>query len=415
MASSVPKWVDELRTAVKSQHRHGWSIRDMKGRVQVQRYWKTTGKRETAVLPIPWQQGITLDVLSAMAAINAAVAKGMTLKEAAALQFPAAGQTVRGTNWAEVATRFRTHKVTSGQVKEATWVKNWEPTIDLALERLAGSNAPNSAKGLLELMRFNRQGQGAPGSRGRVLRIERAAALLRFGVKECGLDSRWAPPGGEELADLKGHVAPNEKPESANAGQAVPLKDAAFLELLDSIPDKRWRLAIGLIGVFGLRGCELNHLKVEGQSLRVEYQKRTAKGLTEKRLVEALDPEGSKGLGQRLLLELSSGLTTLPPLGSSDSVVSSAISTYLNRREVWKRFRAEALQAGTRVSVYSLRHGYAYRSAMTYRLPPRAAAKLMGHSLQTHMTHYGQYVDEAGVKDAVASATARVLQNAANS
>ena len=54
-----------MRNAVKQQH-FGWSVRNKRGKVLVQRFWKDTGTYERKVLPIKWESGITLEVLSAL-------------------------------------------------------------------------------------------------------------------------------------------------------------------------------------------------------------------------------------------------------------------------------------------------------------------------------------------------------------
>ena len=53
---------------------------------------------------------------------------------------------------------------------------------------------------------------------------------------------------------------------------------------------------------------------------------------------------------------------------------------------------------------YSLRHGWAWRAHKTYNRPMaiRDAAALMGHTPQVHHSTYGRWVDDAGLKDAVA-------------
>ena len=223
------------------------------------------------------------------------------------------------------------------------------------------------------------------------------------------MDARWLPPSPDDLVDIKGRKAPNAVPEFNNAGQAIPLKDEQFLALLESIPDPRWRLAVGLVGAFGLRPVELNYCRPDGDGLRIEYQKRNARGCSPKRTVEALDPVDAPGMGAKLLLELASGVTELPPLGSDDSVAANRMNSYLCRRPLWVGLRDQVRASGQgRLSSYSLRHGYAYRSAMVYELPVRAAAALMGHSVDVHMRHYGKWVDGAAVKDAVQAARARV-------
>ena len=85
------------------------------------------------------------------------------------------------------------------------------------------------------------------------------------------------------------------------------------------------------------------------------------------------------------------------------------MNTYLRRRKYWEELRQEAIGSSAgRLSGYSFQHGYAYRSAMAYDIPIKAAAALMGHSVQVHMQHYGKWVDDAAVKGAVAAAHDRV-------
>lgn len=71
-ASRLPKklaneeaWVTRLREAVKEQHRNGYSLREKRGAVQVQRYWADSGKRESASLPIVWERGCERRMLNA--------------------------------------------------------------------------------------------------------------------------------------------------------------------------------------------------------------------------------------------------------------------------------------------------------------------------------------------------------------
>ena len=385
-------WVGGLRQALKQQFPlGGFTVREMKGKVFLQKRWPD-GTRQAAALPIAWGPGVTLEVLATVKAVNEHLQAGASLKDAVHLQWPqddanTAGRKKVGTNWTEVVERFRVHKIQSGQVKETTWGFAYAYVMRDLLEALPSATY---GKALLIAM-----AKGAPGSRGRVVRIERAVQFLKFAVREVGVDARWLPPSPDDLVDIKGRKAPNAVPEFNNAGQAIP--------------DPRWRLAVGLVGAFGLRPVELNYCRPDGDGLRIEYQKRNARGCSPKRTVEALDPVDAPGMGAKLLLELASGVTELPPLGSDDSVAANRMNSYLYRRPLWVGLRDQVRASGQgRLSSYSLRHGYAYRSAMVYELPVRAAAALMGHSVDVHMRHYGKWVDGAAVKDAVQAARARV-------
>ncbi len=53
---------------------------------------------------------------------------------------------------------------------------------------------------------------------------------------------------------------------------------------------------------------------------------------------------------------------------------------------------------------YSLRHGFALRSALYTPIAIRTAARLMGHDVRTHMKHYGLWIDGQDIKKEVDAA-----------
>ncbi len=81
----MPKliWEKKLQEAVKRQQRFGWSVREMKGAVFVQRYYPDINKRVSAALPIRWEPNQELNVLNALQKINEVMQNsGCSLKEA---------------------------------------------------------------------------------------------------------------------------------------------------------------------------------------------------------------------------------------------------------------------------------------------------------------------------------------------
>ena len=62
----MPKliWEKKLQEAVKRQQRFGWSVRNMRGKVFVQRYYPDINKKVTATLPIMWEPNQELNVLT---------------------------------------------------------------------------------------------------------------------------------------------------------------------------------------------------------------------------------------------------------------------------------------------------------------------------------------------------------------
>ena len=97
-----PKWVLDLREDIKDQQRFGWSVREKKGSVEVIRYWADTGKRQSAVLPIEWRKENKRDILNALHGIQAALNKGLSLKDAVRLNFEVAAGPKPTTNWMEM-------------------------------------------------------------------------------------------------------------------------------------------------------------------------------------------------------------------------------------------------------------------------------------------------------------------------
>ena len=81
----MPKliWEKKLQEAVKRQQRFGWSVREKRGKVLVQRYYPDTNKKTTVSLPIAWEPNQELSVLNALRNINDCMQNsGCNLKEA---------------------------------------------------------------------------------------------------------------------------------------------------------------------------------------------------------------------------------------------------------------------------------------------------------------------------------------------
>ena len=138
----------------------------------------------------------------------------------------------------------------------------------------------------------------AAGGSGRVTHLNDLAALLRHAIKRHGAPDRWAPLDGEDKTELVG-----------NADYGDRLRDAGAKEL---------ELAVGLIGLFGLRQAELGLLTVEDGCLYVGGgAKRNLRAMKSgsvkpRRRVLPLDIKGREGHGMRYLRLFESGLVKLP-------------------------------------------------------------------------------------------------------
>ena len=167
-AQALMLWVGGLRQALKQEFPlGGFSVREIQMKVFLQKRWPD-GTRQAAALPIAWGLAVTLEVLATVKAVNEHLQAGASLKDAVHLQWPqddpaTAGPKKVGINWTEVVERFRVHKIQSGQVKETTWGFAYAYVMRDLLEALPGAT---NGKALLIAM-----AKGAPGSRGRVVRI----------------------------------------------------------------------------------------------------------------------------------------------------------------------------------------------------------------------------------------------------
>ena len=404
VGSRSDQWALELRKLIKREHGFGWNIREISGKVQLARRFED-GSRSAVVLDVPWNAACATEVLGLLKEIRDRMEQQrLGLREAYdLLQGPATGQQSR-LDWSVAAERFRDHKTThTGATKPQTFDRMYAPVVRQVLAAMAHKPLPRDGRTLLGSLR-DRHG-GEPGSRGRRLRIEYAAQLLRFAVKEQGAPERWLPP--EDLLPFIG------RPQAGvDRDPATPIKDAQLVRLLEGIPDPRWRLAVGLLGCFGLRPVELHYLQPKGDRLTVSYRKRTARGLTKPGDVAGLDPLRMEGESVRLLRLLESRLVELPPLGSSDSDAATSLRQYLERRSAWQSLKAETAAAGGKLTPYSLRHGYALRAHEHYDLSPRVTASLMRHSLQTHNLHYGSWTDAETIESALKRGKKRALGSA---
>ncbi len=393
MVSQQAKWVTNVRGAIKQQHGFGWSIREIAGKVQLTHRFED-GSRSAVVLDLPWNADCTGELLGLLPEIrNRMDGQRLGLKEAYdLLRSPAATQLGR-MDWQELVHRFHKHKTAdTGDVKESTWQAAYSPVMEKVLMVMGARPVPRDARTLLAALR-DRYG-GEPGSRGRKLRIQYAAQLLRYSVVQTGAPERWTPP--DDLTAFVGRAGSRTEREGA-----TPLKDAQFMRVLEAIPDPRWRLAVGLLGCFGLRPVELKYCQPNADKLHVAYRKRTARGNSNPGDVPGLDPIGMDGESVRLLRLLESKHVELPPLGTTDRAAAMSVRQYLDRRAIWKSLKTEVAATDGRLSAYSFRHGYALRAHEVYDLSPRVTAACMRHSLQTHQLHYGAWTDSETIDASV--------------
>ena len=184
-----------------------------------------------------------------------------------------------------------------------------------------------------------------------------------------------------------------------------PLSDAQILQLLDNLPEgethDRWRFAIQLCAVYGLRPEELRHLRIKdgasGPELWTIYPKSmggTKGAKTEPRLLYPLllrDADGS-AIDWKLQARLQVG-EKLPPL-NREGDGGQALNQYLRRRAVWMVLREEAKQQGEQLTPYSFRHRYA-KGMHAANIPIANISEAMGHTIEVPLKSYARFKPNA--------------------
>ena len=381
----TPAWVAALRLKLRPSLPTGLTVKGQPTNGKVLACWQPPGatKGQAVTLPgLTWAPSQATAIREAMLAIGAELEAGRGF---GAPEAPRVNRFTGGPLWSPALAGFEQHKMGAGHVSERTWLRAYEPDLRLIERHGPLCGTPTA------LLRRCVEGL-EPGSRGRQQRVQHVCQLLRWATREGFLPADWAPPS--DLGDLVGRKLTPKQP-------AHPILDAELLDLVEGIPDPRWKFAVQLLAVYGLRPVELRHVRGQADgSVACSYSKRTSRGSTQPRIIQPLLPAGAGDEWRGLAARLIAG-EPLPPLGDVRGA-AEGVSQYLSRREAWRALKASAAADGRRLAPYSFRHGFALRAHQLYELSPRVAAALMGHSLTTHTAHYGGWTDAKTVANAVA-------------
>jgi len=395
--SKTAPWIKELRSLIRRQHGVGWSIGEQSGKCKLTKRYPDGG-RSSVVLSLPWQSSSSTQILNKLQGIRSRMDdSGLSFNDAARLETKADLAIGAKIDWPMAIEKFKKYKINdTGAVKEQTFHLMYKPILCQFSSVALSKPTPRDAKAVLAKLRDTYG--GAPGTQRRRQRIQYAAQFLRFSVYEMGAPACWLPP--IDLLPFIGRAGAVKK------GGATPIKDDQLLTLIHGVTSIQLRFMIQLLATFGLRPIELRYIKVGDQKLNISYQKRGGGGITKPRLIKGLDPEGQEGLAAELLGRLNNN-ERLPSMGNKEHGTASYLDVLLRREKAWLNLKAEMKESGEKLSMYSFRHGFALRAAQFYGLSPRVTAALMGHTLQTHVNHYGQWTDDEVIDDAVERAIAQ--------
>lgn len=173
--------------------------------------------------------------------------------------------------------------------------------------------------------------------------------------------------------------------------EKATLTDAQILDLIEACPSSRWRCVLALMATYGLRPEELHHLEVRlnhasgKRQFWCRYEKASGRYKTKQRWLHAVPLRDADGRHcfTNLVEAWEAGLLDYPPMAER----GEAISQYLRRLPIWKRWRQECQQAGRVLRPYALRDSYSLRAHL-HGIPSAQVAHAMGHSDQCHCSNY---------------------------
>lgn len=386
--STSPKWVARLRSACP----RGWSVKESRGSIRLSVRAGAGGASGSSVtLPLAWAADTTTDAISLITELHSLVSDGLDLRDALAR---VSGTTPRVTptassQWPVLLERFHDDLQTLSQIKDTTWKRNYAPFLERAIALLTGPSAPVNARDLVDAVaRF-----WAKTPRSRNMAVDAVRRFLDFAV-----ETQHLPAESWTLTDRAAKQLRGKRPERRTV---AAITDVEILGLLDSLPEtaacNRWRNALKLMALYGLRPEELHHLTVRehpttGQpTLFCTYRKVNARGATEPRWLMPLPLTDSFGesVDWNLAGAMAIGQLPLPPL--SDKF---ALRTFLERQPAWTALKSLYAERGEWVRPYSFRNAYSLRAHRAgHRLDVTCTA--MGHSLAVHQSSYEWSRDDA--------------------
>ena len=406
-------WSDNLRQVLKREHGKGWSVRDHRGRVQLTRIFEDRS-RSAVYLRLTWTADNATAILNTVAAIHDLMdSRKVSLKEAARLNTQALAGPASITKkaaeegWDAVASDF----LKSRGDRRSSTLRDLRLRVQRALAVINQKPKPRDGMSVLDAYAAAYFKEMAPGGQGRKRNLNDVVAFLQFAVDRCGAPDRFLPPPKDRINELIGTSG-----TSTTERLTPPIKEEQFTSLLDALAaDNRHdlRLAVALVGYLGLRPAELAVLRVgDDGKARVGNIKRNIQTMKQAdkppRLVIPLEIEGRNNEGALAVAQFASGLVKLPKAlrKQIDLVeqkgrfqdVGAEFAQQLSRCNYWQAM----VITDPSITPYSLRHGFAWRATVGQnKLPMRTAAALMGHTMQVHHRHYGAWVDEAAIEEAV--------------
>ena len=399
-------WIADLRRQIKRKCM-GWKVQEQSGKARIFHKLED-GSRPSVTTEIEWKESNSTAIQNEVVLLMATMAEqSCGIKDAYArikqVHGVVTGNGIKSAeiDWQAIADDFLATK--TGHRK--TTLRDTQSRINKALTLFSQRPRPTDGSSLMKSYAKTYFSKCPAGGNGRKRGLGDIAAFLNYAVDKAGAPSRWMPLEGASRDVLIGTS------DKVNEGLTPPVKPEQLAGLLDSLlshdKPELW-LAVALVGCFGLRPAELAALSIEDGKLYVSSQvKRNARSMKKaitKRRVLALELD-SRSDGASALRKFDEGLINLPKAlrtavkSGEYKKVGDTFRQLLDRNPYWQSM----VNNNSGLTPYSLRHGWAWRAHKGYDRPlsVRDAAALLGHSPATHHKHYGRWVDEKGLEEAV--------------
>ena len=391
-------WEIGLQAAVsKSGKRRGWSVSEHNGRTRLRLQFPKTGDwpaNAQTNLPFPWDSESVDEIVLLINRIYAPVMGGeVTLKAAIADVLATSDKKADlvVSPWPDIVKAFRDYKLNFGnRIAPKTFEASYERYLNVALLHLAGRNAAQTAKQLMEKVLTHQRINQKPGKKhGEALkpwvempksRLECCLALkkfLEYAVAEHRQPQAFLVPEKDYLK-IRGADAKSRK-------KAV-LTDAEVLELIRLLPET-WANAIKVCRVFGVRSWEVAFI-TRATNDDGEPQLRVTKGKTYNTrggIKQSTDPRWLEAVavdGTTFGLVEGWDQLKLPP-----TVTGKTLGNILRRLPYWQQLVAEYKARGEWLRPYSFRDTFSVR-AHGHGIEDTMIAAALGHSIEVHHRSY---------------------------
>lgn len=386
--SEKEAWIKPFRRQVAITCGDGWYVRNNRGRMRL-----NVPGHGTLSLNYDWSERGATQALPFIQQLFKRWDGGRVTLAAAATSTNTSSSHQK-LNFSQLIEKYRAFVPNAG---DTTWKTFYLPVLRNMCACFEGKPPVDGEALAMQCLK-----QWEQGSRMRQTSRQKLFGFLNWAVQRGHLKPIYSPPA----------VLPETlKPKRIG----YPLSDAQILQLLDNLPEgevhDRWRFAIQLCSVYGLRPEELRHLVIKdgvsGAELWTTYQKSMGgtKGLkTPPRRLHPLllrDADGT-AIDWNLQARLHVG-EQLPPL-NRDGDGGQALNQYLRRRAVWMALRDDAKQQGEQLTPYSFRHRYA-KGMHAANIPIANISEAMGHTIEVHLKSYARFKPNA-TADLVAAVNA---------